>query len=141
MLVFFTNLSLIEFQVRYLTLLLLFSVIGSFGWFWMGSLHKSIQLMLEFFKGLFLVLHFSYYILMAFLMMLSVILRSMLMVLLSTLNVIRHLICGNNQNWLLNLNLIYETLWTGARNGLLISMLEKLNQFRLTVLITLVLLM
>ena len=29
-------------------------------------------------------------------------------------SVIRHLICGNNWNWLLNLNLIYESLWTGA---------------------------
>ena len=38
---------------------------------------------------------------------------------------IRHLICGNNLNWLLNLNLIYETLWTGAGSGLLISVLEK----------------
>ena len=37
----------------------------------------------------------------------------------SILSVIRHLICGNNLNWLLNLNLIYETLWTGARSGLL----------------------
>ena len=36
-----------------------------------------------------------------------------------------HLISGNKQSWLLNLNLIYETLWTGARSGLLISMLEK----------------
>ena len=47
-------------------------------------------------KGLFLILHFSYYTLMIFLMMLSVILLSMLMILLSTLNVIRHLICGKN---------------------------------------------
>ena len=47
-------------------------------------------------KGPFLVLYFSYYTLMTFLMMLSVILLSMLMILLSTLNVIRHLICGNN---------------------------------------------
>ena len=47
-------------------------------------------------QGLFLVLHFSYYALMTFLMMLSVILLSMLTILLSTLNVIRHLICGNN---------------------------------------------
>ena len=39
---------------------------------------------------------FSYYILMAFLIMLSVILLSILMILLSTLNVIRHMICGNN---------------------------------------------
>ena len=49
-----------------------------------------------FLTGLFLVLHFSYYTLMTFLMMLSVILLSMLMILLSTLNVIRRLICGNN---------------------------------------------
>ena len=43
--------------------------------------------------GPFLVLHFSYYTLMAFLMMLSVILLSMLMILRPSLNVIRHLIC------------------------------------------------
>ena len=60
MLVFFTNLSLMEFQVRYLALFLLFLVIGGFGLFWMGNLHKNIQLMLVFLKGLFLVLHFSY---------------------------------------------------------------------------------
>ena len=47
-------------------------------------------------QGLFLVLHFSYYTLMTFLMMLSIILLSLLMILLSTLNVIRHLISGNN---------------------------------------------
>ena len=69
-------------------------------------------------------------------MMISVILLSMLMVLLSTLNVIRHLICGNNQNWLLNLNLIYKTVWNGAEINLLISVLEKLSQFLLTGLIT-----
>ena len=44
------------------------------------------------------------------LMMLSVILLSMLMILLSILSVIRHMVCGNNLNWLLNLSLIYETL-------------------------------
>ena len=60
--------------------------------------------MLEFLKGPFLAVHFSYCILMTFLMMLSVILLSMLMILLSILSVIRHLICGNNLNWLLNLN-------------------------------------
>ena len=59
MLVFFTNVSPMEFQVRYLTLFLLFSVIDGFKWFWMGSLHKNIQLMLEFLKAPFLVLHFS----------------------------------------------------------------------------------
>ena len=40
-----------------------------------------------------------------------------------------------------NLNLIYETVCTGAGSDLLISMLEKLNLFHLTGLITLVLLM
>ena len=48
----------------------------------MGSLHKYIQLMLEFFKTPFLVLHFSYYTLITFLTTVSVILLSMLMVLL-----------------------------------------------------------
>ena len=57
----------------------------------------------------------------------------MLMMLLSILSVIRHLICGNTLNWLLNFNLIYETL--------LIAMLGKLNWFHFTGLITLVLLM
>ena len=141
MLVFFTNLSLMEFQVRYLALFLLFSVIDGFEWFRMESLHKSIQLMLEFLKAPFLFLHFSYYTLMIFLTMLSVILLSMRMTLLSILSMIRHLICGNNLNWLLNLNLIYETLWTGIRSGLLISLLGKLSWFRLTGLITMVLLM
>ena len=47
---------------------------------------------------------------MTFPMMLSALLLSMLMILLSTLNVIRHLICGNNLNCPLNLNLIYEIL-------------------------------
>ena len=86
MLVFFTNLSLMEFQVRYLALFLFSSVIDSFKWFWMGSLHKNIQLMPEFLKAPFLVLHFFYYTLMAFLLMLSVILLSMLMILLSILS-------------------------------------------------------
>ena len=53
-LVFFTNLRLMKFQVRCLALFLLFSVIDSFKWFWMESLHKKIQLMLEFLKALIL---------------------------------------------------------------------------------------
>ena len=73
--------------------------------------------------------------------MLSVILLSTLMILLSILSEIRRLICGNNLNWLLNLNLIYETLWTGVRSGLLISMSKKLSWFCLTSLMTMVLLM
>ena len=87
----------------------------------MESFQKNIQLMREFLKTPFLVLYFSYYTLMIFLTMLSVILLSVLMILLSLLSVIGHLICSNYLNWLLNLNLIYETLWTGVRSGLLIS--------------------
>ena len=116
------------FQVRYLALFLHFSVMDGFEWFWMGSLLKNIQLMLEFLKAPFLVLHFFCYILMTLLVMLSVILLSMLIILLCIPSVISHLICGNNLNWLLNLNLIHRTLWTGVC-GLLISILGKLNGF------------
>ena len=140
MLVFFTNLSFMEFQVRYLALFLLFSVIDGFEWLLMESLRKNIQLMLEFLKAPSLVLHFSCYTLMTFLTMLSVILLSMLMILPFILSVTRHLICGNSLNWLLNLNLIYETLWTGVRSDLMISLLGKLSWFRLTGLVTMVLL-
>ena len=82
---------------------------------------------LEFVKAPFLALRFSCYTLMTFRTMLSMTLLSMLTILLSIASLIRHLICGNNLNWLLNLNLIYETLWTGVRRGLLISMLGKLS--------------
>ena len=44
-------------------------------------------------------------------MLLHVIFVSMLVILLSTLAVIRLLICGNNQNWPQYLNLIYKTLF------------------------------
>ena len=71
------------------------SVLGGFGWFWMRNLHKNIQLMLEIFKDAFLILLFSYDTLMTFLI-LSAVLLSMLMILLSTLTVIRHLICDSN---------------------------------------------
>ena len=58
MLVFFTNLRLIEFLVR-------FRLISSFlinrQRFWMESLFKNIQLILVFFKVPLLALHFSYY--------------------------------------------------------------------------------
>ena len=36
--------------------------------------------------------------------------------------------CGNNLNWLLNLNLIFKTLETGVRSGLLISILGRKTQ-------------
>ena len=131
MLVFFSNLNLMGFQVRYLALFLLSSEIDGFEWFWMGSLYKNIQLMLEFLKGA-LVLQISHNTFITFLMMLPVILLlSMLMVLLSIISVIRHLIYGNNFHWLLNLNLIYETLWPGARSSLLISMLGKLMHVKM----------
>ena len=68
MLVFFTNLSLMELQVRYLALSVLFSVIDDCEWFWMESLHKNIQSMRKLLKAPFLVLHFSCYTLMTFLM-------------------------------------------------------------------------
>ena len=51
-------------------------------------------------------------------MILSVILLSMLIILLSILSivsVIRHLICGSNLNWHLNLNLIYGKLDWGKK--------------------------
>ena len=49
--------------------------------------------------------------------------------------------CGNNLNWLLNLNMFYKKLWSGVRSDLLISMLGKLSWLCLTGLITMVLLM
>ena len=82
MLVFLTKLSLMEFQDRYSALFLLFLVIDSFKWFWMESLHKNIQLRLDFLKAPFLVLYFSYYTLMTFPTMLYVIVLSVLMILL-----------------------------------------------------------
>ena len=64
--------------------LILFPVTDRFYCFWMGSVCKNIQLMLVFFKALFLVLHFSCYTLMTFLMIIFVIMISVLMILLST---------------------------------------------------------
>ena len=81
-----------------------------------------------------------YTLIMTFLTMLSVIFLSMVMILLSTLSVIKHLICYSNLNWLLILNLISEILWIGVRSGSLISVLGKRSWFRLTGLIIMVLL-
>ena len=69
-----------EFQVEFLS----FLIIDGFEWFWMRSLLKFIQLMPEFLDAPLVVLYFSYYRLMTFLMMSSVILLSVLMMLLST---------------------------------------------------------
>ena len=48
-------------------------------------------------------------------MMLSMVSLSMLIIVLSILSLIKHLICGNNLNWLLNLNLINKTLDWGKK--------------------------
>ena len=93
---FFANLNIMEVQIRYLVLFRHLSVIDGFKWFLIGNLHKKIQLMVEFLKAPDLVLHFSCYTLMTFMVMLSVIFLSMLMILLFNLSVIRHLIFGNN---------------------------------------------
>ena len=130
MVVLFTNLRFMAFQVRYLVLFLLFSVIDGFK-FSMESLHKNFQLMLEFLEAPFLVLHFSYNTLMIFLTLLYVILLSMRMIIISILSVIRDLIRGNNLNWLLNLNLIYETLWTGVRHLALFLLFSIIGSFEL----------
>ena len=111
MLVFFTNLSLMEFHVRYLALFLLFSVIGCFGWFWIGNLHKN------------------EYPVNARVSQGSILGPTLFLLYINVL-----------MNWLLNLNQIYETLWTGAGRGLFIAMLEILSWFHLTGLVTLVLL-
>ena len=87
-----------------------------------------------------LALHFFCYTLMT-LIALFVILLSMPLILLTTIRVTRHLVCDINQNWLLNLHLICETLWRGAESGLLMPMLEKIELFRLAGLITQVLFM
>ena len=96
----------------------LFSVIDAFKWFWMASLHKNIQIMLNFRQPPSLIFHFYYYTLLTFLILLPVIFQSMLMTPLSRLSVIKmvHLICGNKLIWLLlNLNLINKTLQWGKK--------------------------
>ena len=80
----------LEFQVRHLALFLLFSVIDGFEWFWMGSLYKNIQFMLEFLKAPFFVLHIFYYTLITFLMILSIMLLSFLMIILSAPFLVLH---------------------------------------------------
>ena len=60
MLIFFTDFGFMEFQVRYLVVYLLLSIIDGFGCFCMGSINKNVQLMLEFLKAPVLVLHSLY---------------------------------------------------------------------------------
>ena len=61
---------------------------------------------------------------MTFKTMLSVILLSIL-ILLSTLSMIRLQICGNEQSWPLNLNLIYEMPWAGATGFPITILVQK----------------
>ena len=106
----------------------------------MGSSHKNIQLMLEFLMAPFLVLHFSHNRLMIYLIMLSVILPSMLMILLCSK-------CDQASDVWQQLELaselesdLQDTVdW--KERALTILMLEKLNSFCLADLIILVLLM
>ena len=115
MLVFFINLNLRDFQVKFLALFLLFTVIDGFEWFWMESLLKNFQLMLEFLKAPFLGPT-------PFLLYINdlndnVICDTVIYANDTTLSVIRHLICGNNLNWSLNLNL-NKILWTWGKKWL-----------------------
>ena len=53
----------------------------------------------------------------------------MLIIILYTLNEIRHLICSNNSSCFLNLNLTYKTLWTRVGGCFFITILKKINFF------------
>ena len=106
----------------------------------MGSFHKNIQLMLEFLKALFLVHHFSYYMLITFLIMWfnSAIYAD---------ETALYFMCDKASDLWQQLELasqlesdVGDTVDWG-RKLVLISMLEKLSWFYLTGLITLVLLM
>ena len=134
MLDFFTkSSSLIEFQI-------------GFVWYGKESLCKSIHSMLGFLKALFFILHFSYYTLITFLMMLSLILLSMLMILLSMhlywfVTTTRVGFC--NSIWPMRhcrLGQEVAFLFQYPENSTCF-MLEKLNLFHLTSQINLVLLM
>ena len=81
MLAFFRKQVLLNFRLGIWPYSHLLSVLNSFEWFWKDSVCKNNWLMLEeFLEVLFLTLHFSYHTLMAFLIMLSVTLLSMLMI-------------------------------------------------------------
>ena len=136
MLVFFTNISLMELYVRYLALLLLFSVIGSFGFYWKRNLQRIFKLILASLKGF--ILGPACFLL--YINDLHVICN----IGIYADDTIRYSKCEQASDlWqLLELAWIWSTRhWTGAGSGWVISMMEKLNYFRLTCFITLVLLM
>ena len=113
MLVFFTNLSLIEFWINYLTLVFFQAQKSS------SSSEWEVVTSMKFLNIPLLVLHFSCYTLMAFLMFVSVILLSMLVILLYTLNENR-----TSDLWQ-QLKLASDLQNTRAEYGFLISMLEN----------------
>ena len=81
-----------EFQVRYLALFFPFLVIDSLQWFWMGSLHKNVQLMLEFLKAPF----WLYINDLPDDVICDIAIYADNTTVYSIMSVIRHLICGNN---------------------------------------------
>ena len=77
--------NVLEFLVGYLAFIHHFLSTDGFDCFcWMGSLPNNIQLMLLFFEAPFLVLPFSYYTLMIFLVILFIMLLSISIILLSS---------------------------------------------------------
>lgn len=68
-----------------------------------------------------------------FLAMFSATLLSILAILLSPISEIKLLICGNDLNWLLNLNLNLQTLWIWVGRDLPTLMLGKHDLFRLII--------
>ena len=122
---------IMEFHVRHSALFHFFQVKDGFRCFWMGNLRKNIQLMLEF-KAPFLVLCFSYYILLTSNDIFNIAIYA------DDTNLTRH----QQQPQLayeLESDLQDTVNWTGR--DMFISMLEKLSLFRLAGQITLMLLM
>lgn len=122
--VFRTELSLMEFLLRFLAVLIHFSSFFRFFFcFEMGSLYKSMLLILVFRKAPFFFVFFPYYVLITFLMMLLVIL-SMLTMPPSTWNVICIMICCNSLSYAvvvsgLVLQIPSWIRWIRCRNGYL----------------------
>ena len=84
--------------------------------------------MLVFHNAPFLVLRCSYFTSMAFVMMLTVTLLSMLIILLSTLSVIEPFIHGYRQSWLLNLNLTHTRYYCGLEQDVVYRFHEIWNK-------------